>query len=129
MDERENWMCATTLFENLVSALAVLLKTVETVEKGAFHLGMKTTVFQILNQSWKLNAFSIETLLCVCQLVDAFVVGMRPALNVQLSFSQCVGWCALKCIPITTVCETEQISHNRINCPEFSGIAFQANRS
>jgi hypothetical protein len=64
-------------------------------------------------------------LLCVCQLVNAFVAAMRPALNVSLSFLQYVGCCTLECIPITTVAENEQISQNGINCPEFSGITFQ----
>jgi hypothetical protein len=63
-------------------------------------------------------------LLYVCQLVDAFVAAMRPALSVQFFFSQCVGCYALECIPITTVRETEQISQDHINFSEFSGITF-----
>jgi hypothetical protein len=49
--------------------------------------------------------------------VIALIAAMRLALNMQLSFSQCVGCCTLE---VTTVCETEQISQNGMNCPEFS---------
>jgi hypothetical protein len=64
-------------------------------------------------------------LLCACQRVNALIAALRPALNVRLSFLQCVGCRPLERTPIGTVCQTEQIFQTRINFPEFSGITFQ----
>jgi hypothetical protein len=61
INETKNWMCATVFFESVASALDGLMRTVLRVDNGAFYLGMKSTVFPILNQNWKLDAFSIET--------------------------------------------------------------------